>query len=124
MKKIFYLFVLILFLMTFNACHYTDIVPGEGGNVEISEDISYANTIEPIFKTQSCTNCHPTMKKPDLTAGNSYASLTDGEYLNTKKPEKSELLIVAAPEGEHAAKLTSAQVELIIAWIDQGAKDN
>lgn len=124
MKKIFYLALGLIFIMSFNACHYIDIVPDDGSQVEVSDDLSFSTEIEPIFATQSCTNCHPGMSQPDLTTGNAYQSLTDGDFINTKKPEESSIYTKPLPDGSHAAKYTSEQAQLILAWIEQGAKDN
>lgn len=124
MKKLIVLGFSFLLMLAYTSCQYIDIVPNDGSDIEVSDDLSFAVDIEPIFKAQSCTNCHPGMHQPSLTEGNSYASLTDGSYVNEKKPEESEIVIVPGPESSHAAKLTAEQVQLIKAWIEQGAKDN
>lgn len=105
------------------SCEYTDIVIDDSANV-VTEEISFAESIEPIFTTQSCTNCHPSMKKPDLTAGNAYESISALGLIDSDNPSESEIYTKAAPDGSHAAKYTSAQASLILAWIEQGAKNN
>jgi hypothetical protein len=124
MKKILAMACTAILMLVYTSCQYVDIVPDDGSGVEISDKLSFSADVEPIFKTQSCTNCHPGMKQPNLTEGNAYKSLMDGGYIDEKNPENSSLLVVADPGGSHAAKLTAAQVKIITAWIEQGAKDN
>lgn len=124
MKKFVLIAVVAFFTVAFHACQYVDIVPDDGSTIVVSDNLSFSVDIEPIFATQSCTNCHPGMHQPNLTAGNAYASLMDGDYINKKKPEESEVVKVAAPGASHGANLTNEQVQTIIAWIEQGAKDN
>lgn len=124
MKKIIAMAFTAMTMLVYTSCQYVDIVPDDGSGVEVSDDLSFSTDVEPIFKAQSCTNCHPGMKQPNLTEGNAYKSLMDGGYIDEKNPENSELLIVAAPGSSHAAQFTAAQVKIITAWIEQGAKDN
>lgn len=124
MRRIFYFSSIVFLAVLFNACQYTAIVSDPSGNVEVPEDLSFASDIAPIFQEQSCTNCHPGMSQPDLSAGSAYNSLINGGYINTGNPEESELLTEAASDGTHAAKLTSEQEAYILAWIEQGAENN
>ena len=110
-------------MLGFVACEYTDIVEDDGSG-DITENISFSTNIEPIFTTQSCTNCHPTMKKPDLTAGNAYESIMALGLVNTSDPSESKLYSVPSPDNSHGANYTSAQAKLVLAWIEQGAKNN
>ncbi|MFA9389056.1 MAG: hypothetical protein ACERKD_04585 [Prolixibacteraceae bacterium] len=124
MKKLFVFTLTLLAMIVYTSCQYTDIVPDDGSSIVVSNDLSFAVDVEPIFQTQSCTNCHPGMHQPNLTAGNAYTSLMDGDYINEKKPAESSIVVEAAPGATHGATLTAAQVQTIIAWIEQGAKDN
>lgn len=124
MKKIIVFAFTVMIMLAYTSCQYTDIVPDDGSGVVVSDDLSFSVDVEPIFKAQSCTNCHPGMNQPNLTEGNAYASLMDGDYINKKNPQDSEIVTEAAPGTSHGANLTSAQVQIIIAWIEQGAKDN
>ncbi|MFB6317812.1 hypothetical protein [Saccharicrinis sp. FJH54] len=122
MKKLSVIFSFII-MLGFVACEYTDIVEDDGsGNVP--ENVSFSADIEPIFTTQSCTNCHPSMKKPDLTAGSAYESIMSMGLVNTANPAESGIYTKPAPDNSHGANYTSAQAKLILAWIEQGAKNN
>jgi hypothetical protein len=124
MKKLSYIFLSLILVLGFSACEYTDIVEDDGSSIEISDNLSFSKDIEPIFRAQSCTNCHPSMKKPDLNTGKAFNSLMDGGFVNTSDPEKSSILTKPAPDGNHAGKYTSVQSRLILEWIRQGAKNN
>lgn len=124
MKRIIVFTLTVMVLLGYTSCQYIDIVPDDGSSIVVSDDLSFSVDIEPIFKVQSCTNCHPGMRLPDLSAGNAYNSLTDGAYINKKKPAESEIVNVPAPGATHGSTLTNEQVQQIIAWIEQGAKDN
>lgn len=124
MKKLISFAFVALMGLFYTSCQYVDIVPDDGSSVEVSDNLSFSTDVEPIFQEQSCTNCHPGMKAPNLTAGNAYSALMDGDYVNKKNPSESLIITKVAPGASHAANLTSAQVQIITAWIEQGAKDN
>ena len=98
---------------------------------EITRTISFATDIVPIFGTScSITGCHNSGgKAPDLTASKAFASLTNGNYINTATPASSELYLwltgkrsTAMPAG--ATNDPSSINELVLAWIKQGAQNN
>ena len=124
MKKLISFAFVALMALLYTSCQYVDIVPDDGSNIEVSDNLSFSADVEPIFQTQSCTNCHPGMHQPNLTAGNAYASLMDGGYIDKKNPSESILFQKVAPGAAHGANLTSEEVQIITAWIEQGAKDN
>lgn len=124
MKKLIVFGFTVMLMLAYTSCQYVDIVPDDGSGVEISDDLSFSTDIEPIFKSQSCTNCHPAMHQPNLSAGNAYASLMDGDYIDKKNPENSIIITKVEPGASHAANFTATQVKQILAWIEQGAKDN
>lgn len=124
MKKLIVFACTVVVMLIYTSCQYIDIVPDDGSTVVVSDDLSFSTDVEPIFKAQSCTNCHPGMKQPNLTEGNAYKSLIDGGYIDKKKPAESLIVVEPAPGAAHGATLTAAQVQTIIAWIEQGAKDN
>lgn len=122
MKKISLIFSFII-MLGFVACEYTDIVEDDSAG-DIPENISFASDIEPIFAAQSCTNCHPSLKKPDLTEGNAYESIIGLGLVDTSNPEESKLYTKPSPDGSHGSVYTSSQAGLILAWIEQGATNN
>jgi hypothetical protein len=96
---------------------------------EITRSVSFATDIIPLFNN-SCnlSGCHSAGgKAPDLAGQNAYTSLTNGSYVDTKQPDKSELFLwmtgkrgtpmpVSGPNKDYNA--------LILAWIKQGALNN
>jgi len=69
--------------------------------------------------------CHTGSPAPDLRAGNSYNSLTTGNYINKTAPNQSKLYIEIAPNGgmyQFSNNVTDSQ--LILLWIQQGALNN
>jgi len=112
--------ILILFLL---GCFYDEGLP------ETPEDIvvSYAFDIQPIF-TNNCTSCHPILvSPPDLTAGNSYNSITNGNYIIANDIDASLLYQrllgnpgIMPPSGS----LPVSDIILVKNWIEQGALNN
>ena len=101
MKKIIVFTFTIVYMLAYTSCQYTDIVPDDGSGVVVPDNLSFLADVEPIFQTQSCTNCHPGIHQPNLTAGNAYASLMDGDYINKKNPQDSEIISKVAPGKSH-----------------------
>ena len=108
-----------------NSCYY-DTYPVED-NPPIEEDVSYANDVMPLWVGQ-CDGCHSGNIPPDLRAANSYDSLLDG-YVEPFDAEESILYksllgidgISLMPPG---SKWPDSKINIVQAWIDQGAKDN
>lgn len=97
--------------------------------------VTFATDIKPIFDA-SCIKCHTTGKKPKggLALDTLDATLKggkDGKVVTVGDSAKSDLVLAVAhvgdpddfmPKGHGAKPLTTDQVGLIRAWIDQGAK--
>jgi hypothetical protein len=98
---------------------------GSGAGVSFSEDV------QPIFD-RKCTACHP-VSYPylDLRRGRSYKQLVRVssrtrpafERVLPGRPELSYLL-THPPDPSLTGLLTNEELELLIRWIDEGAKDN
>ncbi|GAJ14748.1 unnamed protein product, partial [marine sediment metagenome] len=58
----------------------------------------------------------------DLRPENSYASLINGGYVDTDNPEDSEL--IKKLYGSHDARATETEKQVILLWIEEGAKNN
>ena len=119
MKKIFYLlFAAVLTgILLFGSCEKVVFPPVE---IELPDTVSYSLDIQPIWDNK-CVNCHDGGRDPDLRPENSYASLSGG-YINVDEPEESELM--KKLYGSHDSRATDAEKQLILAWIDEGAKNN
>jgi hypothetical protein len=112
-----------------NGCSYNFIIPEEVPVIDPEDpnapQISFANEIVPIF-TENCTSCHNGGQAPDLRAENAYASINTSRYINTTSPQESKIYTYCSPETttHMRKKYNSAQAALILAWIQQGAKNN
>lgn len=117
-------FILILSL---SSCYYDEVIE----NVTPPNiDVSYANDIQPIWN-QFCVACHPTLEQPDLTEGNSYNALINlpGSII-IGDAEGSELMEMLNhdPASDNpmppSGPMSATNINLIAAWINQGALNN
>lgn len=83
---------------------------------------SLANDIQPIFNA-SCVACHGGRVQPNLTAGQSFNTLTRGGYVD-RPAEQSRLFNQLATDPDHMKLVTEAERLKIRYWIEQGAKNN
>ncbi len=127
MKKSNICFLLFVFGLLLNACTYDFIVKEELPPVDPTVTILYASQIAPIFVSNQyqCTSCHKTgATAPDLTAANSYASLNTSKLIDTATPANSKILTFPGSSAHSWAKYSAAESQLILTWIQQGAKNN
>ena len=103
--------------VSLNSCLYKTPIsePVEG-------DVSFMEDVEPIFETQGCVACHPSDAGLDLMVGKAYESIFANSLVNLEKPEES--IIYAHPKESHPKTYTPAEANIVLAWIEQGAKDN
>jgi hypothetical protein len=124
MKKSNKYLLLFLFGLLLNACTYDFIVKEELPPIDTTVPVSFATQIVPIF-TNSCVSCHKTGgQAPDLSAANAYNSIKTMNLVNTTTPESS--IIYAFPgSASHSWKgYTASESQLVLTWIQQGAKNN
>lgn len=103
--------------------------------------VSFAGDILPIFQNGDCQGCHPGLCSPDLSNGNAFTVLTTRNsttncssvpYVNTASPATSLIytkLLPSYPCGEQMGvneygSISGAQINKILAWIQQGAQNN
>ncbi|NOZ48161.1 MAG: hypothetical protein GXO79_15490, partial [Chlorobi bacterium] len=86
-------------------------------------DVSFTNDIQPIFdnKCNSCHSANIAMAGLDLSTGNSYNNLTDGNLIDLENPENSGLY-VKVKSGHNGS--TSDDACSILGWIEEGATNN
>jgi hypothetical protein len=111
-----------LFMIGLVACEY-DYIPEEEIVIptpDPDDPISFKDQIEPIFQSK-CISCHDS-KNPILTTGVAYSSLTDGDYIKISDPTDSK--IYKRSKDGHGANMSSAELTLLLLWIQEGAKDN
>lgn len=107
------------------SCMYDWEIPEEIPDIDPNEEISFSEEILPIFNSgNNCTACHNGSQIPDLREDNAYSSLNSTRYINKTSPEESRIYAVPHPDGNHYKKYTGTQAVLILAWIEQGAKNN
>ena len=99
------------------------------------KDVTFATDIKPIFDA-TCVKCHNSAKRASGGIGLETLEATlkggkEGKIVIVGKSDKSDLVLSVAhvgdpdtfmPRGKGAKPLTAAEVGLIRAWIDQGAK--
>lgn len=126
MKKIILqTFAVIAVIVLVSSCQYKWIVEPVVPPPDPEDTISFSQQIVPIFSEQGCTGCHNTGgQSPDLTPDNAYNSIISEGLVDTAQPENSVIYAYPLPDGNHYAKYTSAQAQLILQWIEQGAHDN
>lgn len=91
------------------------------GTVDPEEPVSFQTQIQPIF-TNNCITCHKGNRNPDLRAGNSYNSLTTGNYVTL--PAENSRLYRMVTSGSHSSFTLDSEKQLILLWIGQGAPNN
>ena len=124
MKKLNKYLLLFLFGLLLNACTYDFIVKEELPPIDVTVPVSFSTQIVPIF-TNSCVSCHKTGgQSPDLSAANAYSSIKTMNLVNATTPESS--IIYAFPgSSSHSWKgYTASEAQLVLTWIQQGAKNN
>ena len=118
MKRLFYLlFAAVLTgILLFGSCEKV-VYPIP----ELPDSVSYTLDIQPIWDN-NCVSCHSGSRDPDLRPENSYASLINGGYVDTDNPEES--ILIKKLYGSHDARATETEKQLILLWIEEGAKNN
>jgi len=131
MKILKIILMLFVFTTLFSGCIYNFIVPIEVLVIDPDDpdapQISFATDIIPIWNdNNNCTACHNGNQAPDLRAENAYASINTSRYINSATPEESKIYKYLSPETttHTRKKYNSAQAALVLAWIQQGAKNN
>lgn len=119
--RIFGVFCLGLLLAGLVSCEYDTIVPKE---VVVPDVVSFSTDIEPLFTSAGCTQCHPSMLKPDLTVGKAYASLTSMNLVVAGSAATSKLWSHITSGHQTASNLTAEQKAKIEKWINDGANNN
>ena len=96
----------------------------------ITTTVSFSKDLTPIL-TKSCatSGCHSGSVSPNLSEATAYNALLNGNFINTGTPPNSEVYLwltgkksVTMPAG--SANNPSNINALMLAWIQQGAKNN
>lgn len=115
--------LLILFIgaITFTSCEKKYFKPPV---VDPNLPVSFTKDIQPIF-TANCTasGCHSGNVAPNLIPEKAYGSLSDGAYTDTLNPAQS-VLMIKLNSNMPPTKLPASQINQVLTWIKQGAKQN
>ena len=122
-RKSIWLSALILAgIMMFIASCTSELIKPEA-TAKPGSNLSYSADVQPIF-TSKCVGCHGTgATSPDLTAANSFNSLNSLGLISTGNPSQS-TLYVQMSSGTMATNCTPSDAATVLAWIEQGAKNN
>ncbi len=127
MKKSKLYFLLAVIGLLLNACTYDFIVKEELPPVDPTVDILFATQIAPIF-TSNCIACHKTGgQAPDLSStASAYANIKSMNLVSTATPATSLIYTYPSPTTTiHTwKKYSAAEAQLVLTWIQQGAKNN
>ncbi|HCT71202.1 hypothetical protein SDC9_28190 [bioreactor metagenome] len=105
-----------------SSCEYEFVEPDR---TPITTEVSFATDIVPIFNA-SCnfSGCHAAgAVPPDLSPAGAYNSLILLSQVNTSDPLNS-VLYKSITTGSMKSFSNADQAKLILAWIQQGAKNN
>jgi len=108
----------------FYSCSYDTLVPEK---INPTTPVSFTNDIQPIFSQNSspkCTSCHAGSTDPDLREGKSYTSLMNGGFVDTITPANSIIYTEMAANGGMSGYTNPTDAQLVLLWIQQGAKNN
>lgn len=87
-----------------------------------STPVSYSADMQPFFDAR-CVSCHGSVA-PNLSASVGYNNLIQGGYINLATPENSLLYTKINVGGTMEAYANSAQRQMTLLWIEQGALNN
>ncbi len=119
--KIFQCITFVVIVIFMSSCYYDVIIEEE---VETTTKISFSDDVIPVFNS-SCVSCHDgIVAYPNLTSANAYQSLISGNYIDTEDAASSTLIQKLNEDHPFEGAITSAELQKIILWINQGALDN
>ena len=120
-RKFAFFTVVLMALVTLWSCEYEKIQPDLPPS---TDTVYYSSDIQPIFN-KGCTGCHGVgLTPPDLTAANSYNALTNGSFINTADPASSIIYTEMTSGGGMSQYTNQSDANLVLVWIQQGAKNN
>ena len=120
-KKYSY-FIAIALISVLGSCYYDNESELYPTNDYPTVNVSYATNVNPII-VSSCNSCHSTSAKFGNIITDTYLDLKkivdNGKFIGSIKHNSG---FIAMPQS--SAKLNTAQIAMIEAWITEGAKNN
>lgn len=124
MKKLSYFIPVIILSLLFQSCYY-DELPADSG--VLPTNVSFSNDVQRIFNI-NCVSCHGGSQAPNLTSGNSFNALINGNYVIPSDAANSDLMKSLKGDGKAlmppSGSLNQSVIDKISQWIDEGALDN
>lgn len=125
MKKLLKIVLVSGLIFMFQSCYYDTVLEEE--IIPPPDDVSYSEDIMPLWNSD-CVSCHKGTIAPDLRNEVSYDELLNGYVIPNNSDDsvlyKSLLGIdgisLMPPDGIWSQN----KINLVKAWIDQGAKNN
>ena len=126
MKNIRILIAITSLALVINGCYYDEeILEGDGG---VPTNVSLVNDVQPIFDLNcNKSGCHDAAPShdPSLVKENAYLALKQGGYINTTVAEQSVLYqVIAEGNMPPSGALAQKDLNIILGWIREGAKNN
>jgi hypothetical protein len=124
MKRLLIFGALLLFVTVGLTSCYKDVILPKVATTKPPQFVSFSNDLQPVFTTNcALSGCHVKGgQTPYLTPDVSYQQLLGG-YVNTVKPEQSELYIMI--NGNMQVHIQdAADRQRIYDWIRNGAPNN
>jgi hypothetical protein len=92
---------------------------------DIPSEVSYAQHVEPMLETKCAIGgCHNGAVPPNLVKGKSYVALVEGGFVDTLNAEQSVLIVKVKSNMPPPSGLPAADIDLLVKWMKQGAKEN
>lgn len=122
-KKVTRLALAGAFAMTLlSGCEYDYVV--EPTPEPITTELKFSSDIIPIFNESCLGPCHSQGSiPPDLSPENAYNSLVEGNMIDSEDAANS-LIYTVIKSGSMKMYAKTGDAEKILAWIEQGAKNN
>ncbi len=126
MKRIIIIFFCVgLTSLTVVGCYYDEVM---GSGDVLPQNVSFNRDVMAIFnKSCNMSGCHDATAShpPSLVQENAYTSLMQGGFVNTTVPAESHIYAVLA-EGNMppSGSLSSRELKIILAWLNEGALNN
>jgi hypothetical protein len=118
-------FLLLGLVISLSTCEKNAVTPVP---IVLPADVSFNNDIQPLFDLYcSMSGCHSgsnPSSRLDLTPGNSYPALFKRNEIDTLAPANSRLYTALSSPMPPWGKLINYDTQLILKWIQLGAKNN
>jgi hypothetical protein len=121
MRPVIFVTISLIIALSFTSCEKKYFKPLP---VDPNVPVSFKGEIEPLFEAKcALSGCHNGAVSPNLSKDKCYASLMEGGYVDTLKPDES-LLMIKLNTNMPPQKLPPSDINKVLSWIKQGAKEN